>query len=97
MVPFWCCLQCNQWFKSALNGINAASISFVGSAYIILYEGAVATMANAMVFALAGTLTMVYGLAAPFVVLTGGIFGAILHEDALSLGQINWCAQGGDL
>jgi len=79
-----------------LNGVNAAAIGLVGAACIILYEGAVATTADAMVFVLAGTLAMVYGVAAPFVVLAGGIFGAILHQDALGLGQINWCEQGGD-
>jgi hypothetical protein len=48
-----------------------------------------------MVFVFAGTLAMVFGLAAPLVVLAGGVFGAILHQDALGLGQIEWCAQGG--
>eukprot|EP00956_Cyclotella_meneghiniana_P014975 scaffold22700_cov52-Cyclotella_meneghiniana.AAC.8 len=28
---------------------------------------------------------------AMFVVLVGGVFGAILHEDALSFGQVEWC------
>ena len=97
MVPFWVCLRHVKWFKSGLNGVNAAAIGLVGAACIILYDGAVNTTADAMVFVLAGTLTIVYGLAAPLVVLIGGIFSAILHPDALSLGQVSWCAQGGDL
>lgn len=96
MVPFWVRLRRVKWFKSGLNGVNAAAIGLVGAACIILFEGAVSTTADAMVFVLAGTLTIVYGLAAPLVVLAGGIFGAIMHQDALSLGQVTWCAQGGD-
>lgn len=44
-----------------------------------------------MVFSLAGTLAIVYGIGAPYVVLAGGIFGAILSNDALSLGQVRYC------
>ena len=95
VVPFWCRLRRVRWFKSSLSGVNAAAIGLVGAACVILYEGAVNTTADAMVFVFAGTLAMVYGLAAPLVVLAGGVFGAILHRDALNLGQIEWCAQGG--
>ena len=47
-----------------------------------------------MVFVLAGTLAIVYNIGAPWVILAGGAFGAILHEDALSLGQVEWCSLG---
>ncbi|KAL3823430.1 hypothetical protein ACHAXA_004305, partial [Cyclostephanos tholiformis] len=97
MVPFWCRLRRVRWFKSSLNGVNASAIGLVGAACIILYEGAVNTTADAMVFVFAGTLAMVYDLAAPLVVLAGGVFGAISHQDALGLGQVEWCApDGGD-
>lgn len=52
------------------------------------------TAADAMVFVLAGTLAIVYNIGAPWVILAGGAFGAILHEDALSLGQVEWCSLG---
>ena len=91
MVPFWARLRHIQGFKSALKGVNAAAIGLVGAACVILWEGAVDTAADAMVFILAGTLATVYGWGAHWVVLAGGIFGAILHEDALSLGQVEWC------
>jgi len=99
MVPFWARLRHIQWFKSALNGVNATAIGLVGAACIILWEGAIGTAADAMVFILAGTLAMVYGWGAPYVVLAGGVFGAILHNDALGLGQVEWCTltQGGNL
>lgn len=99
MVPFWARMRHVKWFKSALNGVNATAIGLVGAACVILWEGAVATAADAMVFMMAGTLAMVYGIGAPYVVLAGGIFGAILHEDALNLGQVEWCTltQGGNL
>ena len=91
MVPFWARLRHVQWFKSALNGVNATAIGLVGAACVILSEGAVVTAADAMVFVLAGTLAMVYNWGTQFVVLVGGVFGAILHEDALSFGQVEWC------
>ena len=91
MVPFWARLRHVQWFKSALNGVYATAIDLDGAACVILSEGAVATAADAMVFVLAGTLAMVYNWGTQFVVLVGGVFGAILHEDALSFGQVEWC------
>jgi hypothetical protein len=74
MVPFWVRLRRVKWFKSGLNGVNAAAIGLVGAACVILYEGAASTTADAMVFVLALTLTMVYGIAAPLVVLAGSRF-----------------------
>mmetsp|Transcript_11312 Transcript_11312/g.20781 ORF Transcript_11312/g.20781 Transcript_11312/m.20781 type:complete len:483 (-) Transcript_11312:83-1531(-) len=99
MVPFWARLRHVKWFKSALNGVNATAIGLVGAACVILWEGAVVTAADAMVFVLAGTLAIVYGIGAPYVVLAGGVFGALLHQDALNLGQKEWCelTQSGDL
>lgn len=92
MVPFWARMRHVNWFKVALNGVNATAIGLVGAACVILWEGAIFTAADAMVFILAGTLAMVYNWGAPFVVLAGGVFGAIMHEDALSLGQVEWCS-----
>ena len=91
MVPFWARLRHVQWFKSALNGVNATAIDLDGAACVILSEGAVVTAADAMVFVLASALAMVYNWGTQFVVLVGGVFGAILHEDALSFGQVEWC------
>ena len=95
MVPFWARLRHVQWFKSALNGVNATAIDLDGAACVILSEGAVVTAADAIVFVLAGTLAgtlaVVYNWGTQFVVLVGGVFGAILHEDALSFGQVEWC------
>lgn len=97
MVPFWARLRHVKWFKSSLNGVNAAAIGLVGAACVILWEGAVTTFADAMVFMLALCLAVVYGIGAPWVVLSGGIFGAILHKDALGLGQNTWCSLGDNL
>ena len=41
MVPFWARLRHVKWFKSALNGVNAAAIGLVGAACVILWEGAI--------------------------------------------------------
>mmetsp|Transcript_38079 Transcript_38079/g.82830 ORF Transcript_38079/g.82830 Transcript_38079/m.82830 type:complete len:497 (-) Transcript_38079:22-1512(-) len=91
MVPFWARLRHVKWFKSVLNGVNATAIGLVGAACVILWEAAIITAADAMVFVLAGTLAIVYNIGAPWVVLSGGIFGAILCDDALSLGQVAYC------
>lgn len=99
MVPFWARLRHVKWFKSVLNGVNATAIGLVGAACVILWEGAVSTAADAMVFVFAGVLCIIYNIGAPYTVLAGGILGAILHEDALGLGQRSWCdiTQGGEL
>ena len=68
----------------------------VGAACVILWETAVEDAADAMVFCLALTMAVVFNVSAPFVVLAGGIFGAILHSDALDLGQVPYCLAGGE-
>ena len=91
IVPFWARARHIDWFKWALKGINAAAIGLVGAACVILWELAIKTTADAMVFVLAGTLAFVYGLGSPYVVLSGFVFGAILSQDAASLGQVTYC------
>jgi chromate transporter len=90
-VPFWARLRHVPWFRSTLKGVNAAAIGLVGAACILLWEAAVSTTADALVFSLAGYCTVVWDLQAPLVIILGGILGAILHQDALSLGQVNFC------
>jgi chromate transport protein ChrA len=68
----------------------------VGAACVTLWESAIEDAADAMVFCLALTLAVVFNVPAPFVVLAGGIFGAILHGDALDLGQVPYCLASGD-
>eukprot|EP00592_Proboscia_alata_P007807 CAMPEP_0194360378 /NCGR_PEP_ID=MMETSP0174-20130528/7692_1 /TAXON_ID=216777 /ORGANISM="Proboscia alata, Strain PI-D3" /LENGTH=477 /DNA_ID=CAMNT_0039131817 /DNA_START=40 /DNA_END=1473 /DNA_ORIENTATION=- len=91
MVPFWARLRKVDWFRAALKGVNATAIGLVGAACVILWEAAVTTTADAIVFVFAGTLACFYGVQAPLVVIGGGILGAILCEDAASLGQIAYC------
>jgi hypothetical protein len=57
-----------------------------------LWEAAIRTAADAMVFCLALTLAIVFNVQAPFVILAGGIVGAILSEEALNLGKEPYCA-----
>jgi chromate transporter len=92
VVPFWARLRHNKSFKCILNGVNATAIGLVGAACVILWEAAVENSADAIVFCVAGTLAMVYDIGAPFVVLAGGILGAILCNDAANLGQIPFCS-----
>ena len=66
-------------------------IDFLAFLFLLCFIVAVGTAADAMVFCLAGTLAVYFGIGAPWVVLAGGIFGAILCDDALSLGQALWC------
>ena len=68
----------------------------MGAACVLLWEAAIIDAADAMVFAMALTLTVVFNVPAPFVILAGGVMGAILHSDALDLGQVPYCLDGGD-
>jgi chromate transporter len=92
VVPFWARLRHIQWFKVVLSGVNATAIGLVGAACVLLWEAAIRTAADAMVFCLALTLAIVFNVQAPFVILAGGIVGAILSEEALNLGKEPYCA-----
>ena len=75
------------WFKVVLHGLNATAIGLVGAACVILWESAIRNSADAIVFCVAGTLAVYFNTPAPMVVLVGCIVGAILCQDAASLGQ----------
>eukprot|EP00934_Nitzschia_sp_Nitz4_P004844 Nitzschia sp. Nitz4//scaffold28_size193895//89419//91122//NITZ4_001655-RA/size193895-augustus-gene-0.308-mRNA-1//-1//CDS//3329545952//4834//frame0 len=91
LVPFWARLRHYKAFKAILKGVNATAIGLVGAACVILWESAVSTASDAMIFCVALTMAVVFGVQAPFVVLAGGVMGAILHHDALDLGQQPYC------
>jgi len=95
MVPFWAKLRHVAWFKAALNGVNATAIGLVGAACVILWESAINTTADAMVFVFAGSLACFFKIQAPIAIFAGGVLGAILFKDAASLGQVEYCEQAG--
>jgi chromate transporter len=95
IVPFWARLRHNQTFKALLVGLNSTAIGLVGAACVILWEGAIVTTADAMVFSVAITMAVYFNVVAPLVVLAGGVFGALLHEDVLNLGQQPYCIAAG--
>mmetsp|Transcript_4151 Transcript_4151/g.9151 ORF Transcript_4151/g.9151 Transcript_4151/m.9151 type:complete len:526 (-) Transcript_4151:178-1755(-) len=95
MVPFWARARHNYSFKAILKGVNATAIGLVGAACVILWESAIENAANAMVFAVALTLAIVFGVQAPVCIFVGGVIGAILHPDALDLGQVPYCEDQG--
>lgn len=95
VVPFWARLRHINWFKVVLKGVNSTAIGLVGAACVILWESAVDNAADAMVFSIALTMAIVFNIQAPFCILAGGIVGAILCDDALSLGQLPYCVQQG--
>lgn len=95
MVPFWARLRHNMTFKAILKGVNATAIGLVGAACVILWESAISDAGDAMIFCFALTLAVVFGIQAPFVVFAGGVMGAILHSDALNLGQQPYCVREG--
>jgi chromate transporter len=94
-VPFWARLRHNSTFKSVLRGVNASAIGLVGAACVTLWESAIRTAADAMVFSISLTLSAVFTWDAPFCIFTGGVVGAILHPDALNLGQRPYCVKAG--
>ncbi|KAL7571066.1 hypothetical protein ACA910_003780 [Epithemia clementina (nom. ined.)] len=93
MVPFWARLRHNQSFKVILAGVNASAIGLVGAACVILWESAIVNAADAMVFSVAFTMAIVWNVQAPLCILAGGCIGAILHPDALNLGQVPYCVE----
>ena len=95
MVPFWARLRHNHAFKAVLKGVNATAIGLVGAACVILWESAIENAADAMVFCFALTMAVVFSFQAPYVVIMGGIMGALLHEDVLNLGQQPYCVRDG--
>jgi chromate transporter len=83
-------------FKAiCLKGVNATAIGLVGAACVILWESAISDAADAMIFCFALTLAVVFNVQAPFVILAGGVMGAILHDDVLDLGQQPYCVHEG--
>lgn len=93
MVPFWAKLRHVFWFKAVLNGVNATAIGLVGAACVILWESAINTTADAMVFVFTGSLVCFFKVQAPIAIFAGGVLGAILFKDAASLGQVDYCEQ----
>jgi chromate transporter len=91
VVPFWAKLRRYKAFKATLKGVNATAIGLVMAACVILWETAVHSAADAMVFCFAGTLAVHFGIQAPIVVIAGGIMGALLHEDVIDMGQVDYC------
>ena len=95
MVPFWAVMRPNANFKAILKGVNATAIGLVGAACVILWESAIRDAADAMIFSVALTMAIVFSYPAPLCIFVGGVLGAILHPDALDLGQVAYCVDQG--
>jgi chromate transporter len=95
VMPFWAKLRHNPIFRAVLKGLNATAIGLVGAACITLWEAAIGTASDAMVFSIALTMAVAFNVQAPFCILAGGIVGAILHPAALNLGQQPYCIDQG--
>ena len=91
IVPFWARLRHVLAFKAVLKGVNATAIGLVGAACVILWESAIVSASDAMVFCFALTLAVYFGIQAPIVVILGGIMGALLHEDVIDIGTKSYC------
>lgn len=92
IMPFWVKLRHNITFRAILSGVNSSAIGLVGAACVILWETAIITTADAMVFSIALTFHVSFHVSAPFIIVTGFIVGAILSPDALNLGQVPYCS-----
>jgi chromate transporter len=91
VMPFWARLRHLTWFKVVLQGVNSTAIGLIGAACVILWEAAITDAADAMVFCFALTIAVAFNIPAPFVILAGGIVGAILSKEALNLGKQPYC------
>jgi chromate transporter len=95
VAPFWVLLRRNVTFRNILRGVNASGIGLIGAACVTLWESAIGTSADAMVFCISLTMSAAFQFDAPYCILIGGIVGAILHPDALNLGQQPYCIKAG--
>ena len=95
VAPFWVRLRQSVTFRNILRGVNASGIGLIGAACVTLWESAIGTSADAMVFCVSLTMSAVFLFDAPYCILVGGIVGAILHPDALNLGQQPYCIKSG--
>ena len=95
IVPFWARLRHVQSFKAVLKGLNATAIGFVGAACVVLWETAIVSAADAMVFCFSLTMAVVFSVQAPIVVIMGGVMGDLLHEDVIDYGQQPYCLRNG--
>jgi len=95
VVPFWATLRHNKIFRAVLKGLNATAIGFVGAACVTLWESAIETAADAMVFSIALTMAVYFGVQAPICVIAGWAVGAILSREALNYGQQPYCVDQG--
>jgi chromate transporter len=91
-VPFWAKLRHAHWFRVILHGLNSTAIGLIGAACIILFTAVISTTADAIVFYFALILSATYNLGAPYVIIAGGILGAILSKQAASIGQVKFCS-----
>lgn len=87
MVSFWTILRRYGWFKAVLKGLNATAIGLIGAGCVFLYEGAIKTAADNMVFIICGGLVTYYGFSAPATIFTGLILGVIFSHAVLNVGQ----------
>ena len=87
MLPFWSRFRHLMWFKAVLNGLNASAIGLMAAGCVTLYPRSVRTYADAMVFALTGGLTFIYGTSSSATILAGAILGAIFSHAMLDVGQ----------
>eukprot|EP00808_Paulinella_micropora_P007389 g69045.t1 len=90
IIAAWCIRV-----QAVLAGVNATAIGFVGAACVILWEGAVENSADAIVFTIAGFLSIIFIVPAPLVIFICWAVGAIMHEDVANLGQVPFCIQHG--
>jgi len=92
-MPFWAKLRHAHWFRVILHGLNSTAIGLIGAACLILFTSVVTTTADAIVFYFSLILSGTFSLAAPYVIIVGGILGAIISKDAASLGQVKYCSK----
>jgi chromate transporter len=93
VMPFWARLRHAHWFRVVLHGLNSTAIGLIGAACLILFTSVVSTTADAIVFYFALILSGTFNVAAPYVILAGGVLGAIISKEAASLGQVKYCSK----
>ncbi|ETO10365.1 hypothetical protein RFI_27011 [Reticulomyxa filosa] len=79
-LPLWQYVHKWQWFRIALQGINASAIGLIFAGCVLLWNSAVQTHADACVAVLTGALVGIFDVQAPIAIFVGAILGLLLSN-----------------
>ena len=91
LSPFWDQLRSSSEFRAVFKGVHAASTGFMCSACITLFQSTIVDSTDSIIFVFTTMLNLVFGAPIPVSILAGVAIGALLHPNAIDLGQTPYC------